>query len=84
MFPKEPKRTSASKSLFRVFIYVELALFGSTYYLWKRMNDSQDFRFKVRENAPSILEGYYQLGEQLGGLKTRQMDEEAWREQSEK
>lgn len=81
MLSKTPKRKSAAKSLFRGVIYFELAAFFGTYYLWKRMNSSQDFRFKVKQNFPSILEGYYTLGERMGSLNTRQVDENAWKTQ---
>lgn len=41
-------------------VYVEVALFIGTYLVWKRMNDSQEFRFYMKNNWPTILEGEFE------------------------
>jgi hypothetical protein len=58
------KTTSTSKSirkpifrLFRGIIVLELAFLAGGYVVWKRMNESQEFRFYMKENWPTILEG---------------------------
>jgi hypothetical protein len=40
---------------------------------------STDFRFYMRENYPSILDGYYKIGETLdSNNRIRIVDEEIW------
>jgi hypothetical protein len=51
------KGTSVFKRLFKSLVYIEVGLFIGSYILWKRMNDSQDFRLYMKNNYPSILEG---------------------------
>ncbi|XP_076464644.1 protein CEBPZOS-like [Babylonia areolata] len=60
-----------------VLVVEGLFLIG-TYALWSRMNSSRDFRFKVHNYCPPILESYYFMGEKLGNLPTRQLDYKAW------
>uniref|UniRef100_A0A182SW54 Uncharacterized protein n=1 Tax=Anopheles maculatus TaxID=74869 RepID=A0A182SW54_9DIPT len=43
-----------------------------------------EFRYYVKENYPSILEAYYQLGETLGGDKSiRVYDENIWQQEQQ-
>lgn len=53
----QPKKSSVGKSLFKGFIYIEIVLFVGSYFLWKHMNDSQEFRFYMKNSYPTILEG---------------------------
>ncbi|CAF0903476.1 unnamed protein product [Brachionus calyciflorus] len=46
-------------------LIAEVGIFIGSYLVWKRMNDSQDFRHYMSRKFPSILEGFYQIGEQL-------------------
>ncbi len=57
LYVKPQSKSSTGKSLFKGFIYVEIALFVGSYILWKRMNDSQEFRYYMKSNFPTILEG---------------------------
>ncbi len=54
--PKDTKSSGTFKGLFKGFIYVEVALFAATYLLWKHMNNSQEFRFYLNQNLPTVLE----------------------------
>jgi hypothetical protein len=52
------KRTNIRKSKYlKWFIYFELACIGGSYFVWNRMNHSQDFRFFMSKNYPVILDG---------------------------
>lgn len=74
----QPKKSSVVKSIFKGFIYIEIVVFLGSYLLWKRMNDSQEFRLYMKNSYPTVLEGYYSLGENIGNLKTRKHDQEIW------
>lgn len=74
----QSKKSSVVKSFFKGFIYIEIVLFVGSYLLWKRMNDSQEFRRFMKKSQPTILEGYYSLGENLGNKETRKQDQEFW------
>ena len=65
-------------SLLKGFIIFEVATLVGSYLVWKRLNTSQDFRYYMSQKAPFILEGYYQMGEQIGNLKTREYDLDCW------
>lgn len=71
------------KSVFKGLVYVEIGFFIGSYLLWKRMNDSREFRHYMSKSFPAILEGYYTLGEQLGGLEIRKTDNEFWNSQND-
>ncbi|XP_062549235.1 protein CEBPZOS [Armigeres subalbatus] len=63
-------------------IAAEAIGFGVTYAGWYRLNTNRDFRHYVKENYPTILESYYQLGEFLGGDSAiRSLDEQIWVQQ---
>lgn len=62
-----------------VLIAAEAIGFGVTYAGWYRLNTNRDFRHYVKENYPTILESYYQVGEFLGGdTSIRSLDEQIW------
>jgi len=76
---KYPRQRGTVAGLFKVFIAAELTALVSSYYLWNRMNTSRPFRKQVQDNFPSILEGYYTLGEKLDSTNgIRQRDHEVW------
>lgn len=59
-FKRANNKSSSSfifKSLVKPVIVIEVALFLGSYALWKSMNQSQEFRFYMKNNYPSILEG---------------------------
>jgi len=73
-----PRQTSFG-GLFKVFIAAELTALVSCYYVWYRMNRSRTFRKQVQDNFPSILEGYYTVGETLDSTNNiREQDRAAW------
>lgn len=74
----KPKR--AKYTFLKGFIYFEISLFLGSYFIWKRMNNSQDFRYYMKNQFPFVLESYYQIGEKIGGVKTREYDLECWKD----
>uniref|UniRef100_A0A182NEH5 Protein CEBPZOS n=1 Tax=Anopheles dirus TaxID=7168 RepID=A0A182NEH5_9DIPT len=72
------------KSSAKTLIVVEAILFGLSYAGWYRLNTNREFRYYVKENFPSVLEAYYQLGESLGGDKSiRLYDESIWQQEQQ-
>lgn len=62
-----------------VLIAAEAIAFGVTYAGWYRLNTNRDLRHYVKENYPTVLESYYQVGEFLGGDSSiRNLDEQIW------
>ncbi len=51
------KQQGGTKSFFKGILFLEVGLFFGSYLLWKRMNNSQEFRYYLNKNFPSILEG---------------------------
>lgn len=67
------------KSTAKVLIVFEALAFAATYAGWYRLNTNREFRHYVKENYPSILESYYQLGEFISSDKTiRNHDDQIW------
>ncbi|XP_058454092.1 protein CEBPZOS [Malaya genurostris] len=65
-----------------ILLAIEVLGFAVTYAGWQRLNTNRDFRHYIKENYPSILENYYQLGEYLSGDKTiRNHDELVWKQE---
>ncbi len=54
--PKDTKSSGAFKTIFKGFIYVEIAFLATSYLLWKHMNNSQEFRFYLNQKLPLLLE----------------------------
>jgi hypothetical protein len=52
----EPKRKKFG--FFKAFVYFEIGAFIGSYLVWKRMNNSQDFRYYMSKTFPFVLEGY--------------------------
>ena len=69
---------------FRALVYLEIVGFVGSYFTWRRLNNSQDFRYYMSNTAPFILDGYYKMGEKLGNLKTREFDANCWKERNKK
>jgi len=82
---KYPRSRTSFGGLFKVFIAAELTALVSSYYMWYRMNHSRSFRQKVQINFPTILEGYYTVGEKLDSTSNiRESDRIAWAVDSSK
>lgn len=54
--PRRQARTWGA-AILSGFACAELVLFLGSYWLWRRMNHSQEFRLYMRSNYPTILEG---------------------------
>jgi hypothetical protein len=57
-------KTSSRKSWYqriggfvKLFVVFEVALAYGSYLTWKRMNNSQEFRFYIKNTFPVVLEG---------------------------
>lgn len=51
------------KKLAVVCFAAEGLCFAGSYYFWYRLNTNRDFRHYCHLNYPSLLEGYYKIGE---------------------
>ncbi|XP_035908833.1 uncharacterized protein LOC118510728 [Anopheles stephensi] len=72
------------KTSAKTLIVVEAILFAVSYAGWYRLNTNREFRYYVKENYPSVLEAYYQLGETLGGDKSiRLYDDNIWQQEQQ-
>uniref|UniRef100_A0A2M3ZB26 Uncharacterized protein n=1 Tax=Anopheles braziliensis TaxID=58242 RepID=A0A2M3ZB26_9DIPT len=70
------------KSSAKTLIVVEAILFAVSYAGWYRLNTNREFRYYVKENYPSILEAYYQIGESISGdTSIRAYDEGIWQQE---
>lgn len=68
MLPKGPKTAQTFNFLKRsakVFIAIELTGVIVSYCVWRRINESRDFRKYLSTDWPVLLEGYYKLGEYI-------------------
>ncbi|XP_039604033.1 protein CEBPZOS-like [Polypterus senegalus] len=72
--PMEP----LARKLFKGILIAEvLGVFGA-YWLFHKMNTSQDFRNTMNKKFPSILQIYYKSNELAGIYGIKEKDEEAW------
>lgn len=67
-----------------IVVAAEIAACLGTYIFWRKMNRDRDFRFKVYQFSPYMLDYYYKVGETLGGASQRALDMEAWEASKEK
>lgn len=70
----------ASKFIFatKAVIALEVLTAGFGYLVWNRLNHSQEFRHKVYNFSPPILNYYYNIGERLGTSDIRENDRKMW------
>ncbi|XP_060687323.1 protein CEBPZOS-like [Hemiscyllium ocellatum] len=66
------------RRLFRGVLIVEVAGVIGAYWLFHRMNTSQEFRHSINKRFPSILEVYYKSNEWAGIYGIREQDQETW------
>lgn len=79
-YPKTPKYLTSG---IKIFIAAELAALIGSYAIWRRLNHSREFRKEVRDRFPSILEGYYYIGEKLDPTSNiRSLDSAYWENHS--
>lgn len=65
-----------------VLIVAEAIAFGVSYAGWYRLNTDRELRHYVKENYPTVLESYYQLGEFLSKDNSiRNLDNQIWAQQ---
>ncbi|KAL6438764.1 hypothetical protein ACFW04_004633 [Cataglyphis niger] len=69
MLTKRPRSNFVQtlKTNAKIILILEGVLFLGSYGLWRCMNTSQDFRYYMHQHFPSILKGYYFVGEKLSG-----------------
>lgn len=51
------KKSGSLKIWVKTFIGLELIFLAGSYYIWRKMNTSQDFRFYMKNNFPTVLDG---------------------------
>ncbi|XP_029825656.1 uncharacterized protein LOC121834271 [Ixodes scapularis] len=56
----------------------ETAAFGVSYFYYRRLNHSQEYRYWMYQNFKPGLELYYKTGEILGDSKVRTYDYSTW------
>ncbi|XP_071064872.1 protein CEBPZOS isoform X1 [Dasypus novemcinctus] len=67
-----------AKKIFKGILVAEvIGIFGA-YFLFNKLNTSQDFRQTMSKKFPFILEVYYKSIEQSGMYGIRQQDQEKW------
>ncbi|KAK0080216.1 hypothetical protein PV325_000291, partial [Microctonus aethiopoides] len=70
MLRKPQSHIQRSAKIFgKYFLLFELTLFSCSYLLYRRMNRSQEFRYYMHNNYPTVLEGYYKIGETISQSK---------------
>nr|XP_035954565.1 protein CEBPZOS-like [Halichoerus grypus] len=67
-----------AKKIFKGVLVVELLGVFGAYFLFYKMNTSQDFRQTMSKKFPFILEVYYKSIEQSGMYRVREQDQEKW------
>ncbi|XP_028018239.2 protein CEBPZOS isoform X1 [Balaenoptera acutorostrata] len=67
-----------AKKIFKGVLVAELAGIFGAYFLFKKMNTSQDFRQTMSKKFPFILEVYYKSIEHSGMYGIREQDQEKW------
>uniref|UniRef100_A0A4X1U0E9 CEBPZ opposite strand n=4 Tax=Suina TaxID=35497 RepID=A0A4X1U0E9_PIG len=67
-----------AKKIFKGVLVAELVGIFGAYFLFKKMNTSQDFRQTMSKKFPFILEVYYKSIEQSGMYGIREQDQEKW------
>ncbi|XP_040849015.1 protein CEBPZOS isoform X2 [Ochotona curzoniae] len=67
-----------AKKIFKGVLVAELMGVFGAYFLFSKMNTSQDFRKAMSKKFPFILEVYYKSVEQSGMYGIREQDQETW------
>ncbi|XP_020135864.1 protein CEBPZOS-like [Microcebus murinus] len=66
------------KKIFKGLLVAELVGLLGAYFLFNKMNTSQDFRQTMSKKFPFILEVYYRSTEQSRMYGIREQDQEKW------
>ncbi|CAH2076967.1 unnamed protein product, partial [Iphiclides podalirius] len=75
--PKSALKRFVTYSLGTIFVAEALG-FAVSYGLYYKLNTEREFRYYMHQNYNWVLEGYYRLGEVIGGNKTRELDYKVW------
>ncbi|XP_043324279.1 protein CEBPZOS isoform X2 [Cervus canadensis] len=67
-----------AKKIFKGVLVAELMGVFGAYFLFNKMNTSQDFRHTMSKKFPFILEVYYKSIEHSGMYGIREQDQEKW------
>ncbi|KAM5292645.1 protein CEBPZOS [Ctenodactylus gundi] len=67
-----------ARKIFKGVLVAEFAGVFGAYFLFTKMNSSQDFRQTMSKKFPFILEVYYKSIEQAGIYGTREQDQQKW------
>ncbi|XP_023985544.1 protein CEBPZOS-like [Physeter macrocephalus] len=67
-----------AKKIFKGVLVAELVGIFGAYFLFKKMNTSQDFRQTMSKKFPFILEVYYKSIEHSRMYGIREQDQEKW------
>ncbi|XP_044117676.1 protein CEBPZOS [Neovison vison] len=67
-----------AKKIFKGVLVAELLGVFGAYFLFNKMNTSQDFRQTMSKKFPFILEVYYKSIEKSGMYGVREQDQEKW------
>ncbi|XP_055978801.1 protein CEBPZOS [Sorex fumeus] len=67
-----------AKKIFKGVLLAELVGVFGAYFLFKKMEASQDFRQTMSKRFPFILEAYYKSIEHSGIHGIREQDQEKW------
>ncbi|XP_014440757.1 protein CEBPZOS-like [Tupaia chinensis] len=67
-----------AKKVFKGVLVAELMGVFRAYFLFTKMNTSQDFRHMMNKKFPFILEVYYKSIKQSGIYGIREQDQEKW------
>ncbi|CDQ68541.1 protein CEBPZOS [Oncorhynchus tshawytscha] len=67
-----------ARRLFKGVVLLEVAGVLGAYGLFYKMNTSQDFRNRMNNMLPSVLEVYYKSNEYAGVYGIREKDLEDW------
>ncbi|XP_021568290.1 protein CEBPZOS isoform X2 [Carlito syrichta] len=69
---------SLAKKIFKGILVAELVGVFGAYFLFTKMNTSQDFRQTMNKKFPFILKVYYKSIEQAGMHGIREQDQQKW------
>lgn len=73
---------NTGKKLLKIGIALEVLGLGATYFVWHRMNTSQDFRHYIHRNFPSVLNQFYNFTELMDSTNAvRTTDFQAWQKE---
>lgn len=65
---------------FKALLAFELALLGGSYYVWRKLYNQQEFRYKVHQKYPTLLKLFYRATDRIDELpgRMKRNDYEKW------